>query len=318
MKAARERLVPDREPPEMPAISVVVPTRDRPDELARAVRSILEQRYEGDVEVLVVFDQSDISQIEIDHPKAGRVRAIANGRAPGLAGARNTGILAAQGELVAFCDDDDEWLPDKLQIQVERLLGRPDASAVTTGIFVDYQGHTVERIAATDIVTFDMLLRSRHMELHPSTFLARRRDLIEDDGLVDEAIPGSYGEDYEWLLRRARRGPVLTVPQPLARVHWHRSSWFTGRWDVIADALSYLLERYPEFSNERRGIARVRGQVAFAHAAARRPRAARRWAWAALRANPLERRAFAALTVTTGLVPARRIVDLANRLGRGI
>jgi hypothetical protein len=209
-------------------------------------------------------------------------------------------------------------LPDKLQAQVEWLAGRPDASVVTTGIVVDYQGHTVERVAATDTVTFDMLLRSRHMELHPSTFLARRRDLIEDDGLVDEAIPGSYGEDYEWLLRRARRGPVLTVPQPLARVHWHRSSWFTGRWDVIADALSYLLERYPEFSNERRGIARVRGQVAFAHAAGRRPRAARRWAWGALRANPLERRAFAALAVSAGLVSAQRIVDLANRFGRGI
>lgn len=318
MKATWERPVPDREPRVMPAISVVVPTRDRPESLARAVRSILEQRYEGEVDVLVVFDQSEIREIEIDHRKAACVRTMANGRAPGLAGARNTGILSANGELVAFCDDDDEWLPDKLQIQVERLVGRPDASVVTTGIFVDYQGHTVERIAATDTVTFDMLLRSRHMELHPSTFLARRRDLIEDDGLLDEAIPGSYGEDYEWLLRRARRGPVLTVLQPLARVHWHRSSWFTGRWDVIADALSYLLERYPEFSNERRGIARVRGQVAFAHAAARRPTMARRWAWGALSANPLERRAFAALAVSTGLVPAQRIVDLANRFGRGI
>jgi glycosyltransferase involved in cell wall biosynthesis len=318
MKATRERQVLDPETRRAPTITVVVPTRDRPGSLARAVRSILDQRYEGDVDVLVVFDQSEITEIEIDHPKAGLVRAIANGRAPGLAGARNSGILAAQGELVAFCDDDDEWLPDKLQAQVEWLAGRPDASVVTTGIVVDYQGHTVERVAATDTVTFDMLLRSRHMELHPSTFLARRRDLIEDDGLVDEAIPGSYGEDYEWLLRRARRGPVLTVPRPLARVHWHRSSWFTGRWDVIADALSYLLERYPEFSNERRGIARVRGQVAFAHAAGRRPRAARRWAWGALRANPLERRAFAALAVSARLVPAQRIVDLANRFGRGI
>jgi glycosyltransferase involved in cell wall biosynthesis len=318
MRSTQERLVPDRERPEMPAISVVVPTRDRPDELARAVRSILEQRYEGEVEVLVVFDQSDIREIEIDHPRAARVRRMANRRAPGLAGARNTGILAAQGELVAFCDDDDVWLPDKLQIQVVRLVERPDASVVTTGIVVDYQEHSVERIATTETVTFDMLLRSRHMELHPSTFLARRRELIEDDGLLDETIPGSYGEDYEWLLRRARRGPVLAVPQPLARVHWHRSSWFTGRWDVIADALSYLLERYPEFSNERRGIARVRGQVAFAHAAGRHPRAARRWAWSALRAYPLERRAFAAFAVSTGLVPAQRIVDLANRFGRGI
>lgn len=318
MTAGKERPVPDSQSRQWPGVSVVVPTRDRPKALAHAVRSILEQRYEGDIEVLVVFDQSEIREIEVDQRTVGRVRTMANARAPGLAGARNTGILAADGELVAFCDDDDEWFPDKLRSQVKRLVERPDASAVTTGIVVDFQGHTFERVAPADAVTFDMLLRSRHMELHPSTFLARRRDLIEDDGLLDEAIPGSYGEDYEWLLRRARRGPVLAVRRPLARVHWHRSSWFNGRWDVIAEALSYLLERYPEFSTERRGIARVRGQVAFAHAAARHPEAARRWAWNALSANPLERRAIAALVVSTGLIPAQGIVDLANRFGRGI
>lgn len=301
-----------------PSVSVVVPTRERPEDLSRAITSILGQRYAGDMQVVIVFDQSEISHIELDHPDAARVKAIVNERSPGLAGARNTGILAADGEFVAFCDDDDEWLPDKLEKQTERLTEIPEAVAVTTGIIIEFDGHTFERISPTEMVTFEMLLRSRHMELHPSTFLARRRDLIEDDGLLDEAIPGSYGEDYEWLLRRARRGPIVAVRRPLVRVHWHRSSWFNGRWDVIADALSYLLDRYPEFSNERRGMARIRGQVAFAHAAAGRRGAAARWAWGALNANPFERRALAALAVSTGLIPARSFVDLANRFGRGI
>jgi glycosyltransferase involved in cell wall biosynthesis len=318
MKATRERQVLDPEPRRAPTISVVVPTRDRPGSLARAVRSILEQRYEGDVDVVVVFDQSEIMKIEIDHPKAGLVRAIANGRAPGRAGARNSGILAAEGELVAFCDDDDEWFPDKLEVQVKRFLELPEAAAATTGVVVEFEGRSYRRIAPTEFVTFDMLLRSRLMELHPSTFLAWRRDLIDNDGLVDEAIPGGYGEDYEWLLRRARRGPVLAVRQPLARVHWGGSSWFTGRWDIVTEALSYLLERYPEFAGDRQGIARLRGQLAFAHAAARRPAEARRSAWVALRANPFERRAFAALAVSTGLISPKRILHIANRFGRGI
>lgn len=306
------------EPTSRPAVSVVVPTRDRPELLIRAVRSILDQRYAGDIEVLVVFDQSEARPIEIGSPNGRRIRSLPNGRTPGLAGARNTGILAAGSELVAFCDDDDEWFPDKLEVQVERFLDRPEAAAATTGVVVDFKGRSIPRIAQTESVTFDMLLRSRLMELHPSTFLAWRRDLIEHDGLVDEAIPGSYGEDYEWLLRRARHGPVLAVRRPLARVHWSGSSWFTGRWDVVAEALSYLLERYPEFSSDRRGLARIRGQLAFAHAAAQRPAEARRSAWHALRANPLERRAFAALAVSTGLISARRIVLIANRFGRGI
>jgi glycosyltransferase involved in cell wall biosynthesis len=301
-----------------PSISVIVPTRDRPELLARALRSIVDQGYGGDVEVVIVFDRSKVRPVDVE-PLPGRaVRSLVNTRTPGLAGARNTGILEAHGELVAFCDDDDEWLPDKLTAQVERLMQRPDASAVATGIIVHTQGRAIKRIAPAEVITFDMLLNSRIMEMHPSTFLARRLDLLDQDGLVDEAIPGAYGEDYEWLLRRARRGPVLAIPRPLARVHWHQASWFTGRWDTITEALTYLLERYPEFSTQRRGLARLRGQLAFAHAAARRPADARRWAGLALSANPLERRAFAALAVSTGLVPAQRVLDLANRFGRGI
>jgi glycosyltransferase involved in cell wall biosynthesis len=301
-----------------PVVSVVVPTRDRPQLLDRALRSILDQRYPGEIDVLVVFDQSSVRPMDVDRGDGRRVRALANGRTPGLAGARNTGILAAAGELVAFCDDDDEWLPDKLQVQVRRFLERPETSAATTGIIVDFRGHRHGRTAPTELVTFEMLLRSRLMELHPSTFLARRRDLIDDDGLVDERIPGGYGEDYEWLLRRARRGPVLAVRRPLAQVHWGDSSWFAGRWDVVAEALTYLLDRYPEFANDRRGIARVHGQLSFADAAAGRRAESRMWAWRALRANPLERRAFAALAVSTGLVSAQRVMRLANRFGRGI
>ena len=308
----------DPERTSRPSVSVVVPTRDRPELLARSLRAILDQRYAGAIEVLVIFDQSEARPIEIDALDGRRIRSLPNGRAPGLAGARNTGILEAENELVAFCDDDDVWLPDKLEAQVERFLERPEATAATTGIVVEFKGRSFRRIAPTELVTFEMLLRSRLMELHPSTFLAWRQDLIDNDGLVDEAIPGAYGEDYEWLLRRARRGPVLAVRRPLVRVHWGGSSWFAGRWDVVSEALSYLLERYPEFSSDRRGVARLRGQLAFAHAAARRPAEARRWAWGALRANPLERRAFAALAVSTGLISGQRMLHIANRLGRGI
>jgi glycosyltransferase involved in cell wall biosynthesis len=301
-----------------PGVSVVVPTRDRPNLVVRAVQAIFAQRYEGPIEVLVVFDQSEPRPLDVASRADRSIRVMENERSSGLAGARNTGILAAHKELVAFCDDDDEWFPDKLHTQVERFAGSPTATAITTGVVVEFHGHLTKRTAPTELVTFDMLLGSRIMELHPSTFLARRRDLVENDGLVDEHIPGGYGEDYEWLLRRARRGPVVAVRRPLAQIHWNGSSWFSARWDTIVDALMYLLERYPEFSRSRRGLARLRGQIAFAHAAARRQSEARRWAWRALRANPFERRAFAALAVSTGLVSARTILDAAHRYGRGV
>jgi hypothetical protein len=135
---------------------------------------------------------------------------------------------------------------------------------------------------------------------------------------VDERIPGGYGEDYDWLLRAARRMPILSVQQPLVDVYWHDQSFFAERWETVAAALSYLLEKHPELRAYPAGLARIQGQAAFAQAALTHRRDACRISWQALRNNPLERRAYLALAVASGVVPATSIVRLANRRGRGI
>jgi glycosyltransferase involved in cell wall biosynthesis len=300
---------------------VIVPTRQRPELLARAVSSILRQDYAGEVECLVVFDQEEPTPPPVDARDGREVKLLTNERSPGLAGGRNTGLLAATGELVAFCDDDDEWLPDKLRWQVAALGRDPAAIVAATGIEVVYEGRSVPRLPPVDRVPMRMLLRSRMTELHPSTFLARREGLLEqdgDDGLIDEALPGSYGEDYDWLLRAARRHPIVAVRRPLVRVHWHASSFFSQRWTMIIEALQYLLTRYPEFALEPDGLARIQGQIAFASAAAGLRADARRWARSALRNNWRERRAYVALLVSTGLVSAATVLRWAHRFGRGI
>ena len=303
---------------ETPAVSVVVPTRDRPELLRRAVTAILEQTYQGPVECLVVFDQSDP---DLDWPQLPPGRTLIprrNDRTPGLAGARNSGILAATGELVAFCDDDDEWLPEKLARQVARLLATPGVAVSTTGILVRYQDRTTTRLAPTILVSHRQLLRSRLTELHPSTVLARRDRLLSQIGLVDEEIPGSYAEDYEWLLRASRHGPVLAVPEPLAVIHWHQSSFFADRWRTIISALTYLVDKHRDLQLEPSGLARIYGQIAFAHAALGERKPARRWARRTLSLNRRERRAYLALAISLGLVSAKTVVRMAHVAGKGI
>jgi hypothetical protein len=180
------------------------------------------------------------------------------------------------------------------------------------------EGRSTLRIPEATLYEHRDFLRSRVMELHPSTMLARREDLTGRIGLVDEDIPGSYAEDYEWVLRATRHGPVAAVRRPLVRVHWHRSSWFAGRWRTIADALVYLLRKYPEFETEPRGIGRILGQIAFAEAAAGNRRTARRWVARAVRADWRQPRAYLAALVASGLLPPDRVVSVANRFGRGI
>jgi glycosyltransferase involved in cell wall biosynthesis len=301
-----------------PSVSVVVATRDRPELLRRAVAAILGQTYPGRVQCVVVFDQSDPSLAWSDPGPQRQLVLIRNQRAPGLAGARNSGALHADGELLAFCDDDDEWLPDKLARQVELLRTRPDAAVVTTGIFVRYGDRTIPRVSPTPAVSHRQLLRSRMFELHPSTVVVRRRLLLDRIGLVDEQIPGSYAEDYEWLLRAARIGAVLSVQEPLVTVHWHQASFFADRWRMIIAALTYLVDKHDEFAQEPSGLARIYGQIAFAHAALGERGAARRWARRTLSLSRRERRAYLALAVSAGLVRAGTVVRLAHAAGKGI
>jgi glycosyltransferase involved in cell wall biosynthesis len=301
-----------------PPVSVVVPTRDRPELLRRAVATVLGQTYGGRVECVVVFDQSVPELPWPDLPPGRRLVLVRNDRTPGLAGARNSGILAATGELVAFCDDDDEWLPEKLARQVARLLATPSAAVSTTGILVRYKDRTTTRLAPTVLVTHGQLLRSRLTELHPSTVLVRRRALLDDIGLVDEEIPGSYAEDYDWLLRASRHGPVLAVPEPLAVIHWHQSSFFADRWRTIISALTYLADKHQDLKGEPSGLARIYGQIAFAHAALGERRPARRWARRTLSLSRRERRAYLAIAVSLGLVSAKSVVRMAHVAGKGI
>ena len=89
----------------------------------------------------------------------------------------------------------------------------PEADACLGGVVVHYEGRTFDRIPDSDRLDFEDLLRSRVFAAHPSTLLVRRHAMLAKIGLVDEEIPGSYGEDYDWLLRAARSAPVASSPR---------------------------------------------------------------------------------------------------------
>jgi len=266
----------------------------------------------------VVFDQSesDLGWGELEGQR--RLRCTSNRRSPGLAGARNTGVMLAEGELVAFCDDDDAWLPTKLSEQVARLSEDPEAAVAGCGILIETEGRTHPRVPPTDRIVLGQLLRSRVMELHPSTLLVRRRALLNGIGLVDEAIPGSYAEDYEWLLRAARTGPILAVRKPLVRVRWHPHSYFSEQWETIIAACRYLLDKHPELRSEPHGLARIYGKLALAHAASGQGRAARRWGRRSLALDPWNRHAWVAWLVSLRLVRVETVRRVASRAGRGL
>ncbi|MER7073568.1 glycosyltransferase family 2 protein [Terrabacter sp. NPDC000476] len=304
-------------PGRRPSVGVVVATRDRPGPLRAALASILEQDYAGDIEVVVVFDQSepDLSLERADD--ARRVRVVTNARTPGLAGGRNTGILELDTPYVAFCDDDDEWLPGKLEAQVALLESRPDAVFCTTAMRVTWQGQTTDRLAGVDEVTLDHLARSRMAMLHSSAFVFRRVAALEQFGLVDETLPKSMAEDWDLLIRAARVCPVVHIDVPYVLVVWGASSYFNDAWFDRNEAHQWLIDHHPEFSASATGLGLMHGKLAFGNAAVGQRRRALQHAGVALRANWHEPRAYLALAVAAG-VPARVVTETLNKRGHGI
>jgi glycosyltransferase involved in cell wall biosynthesis len=305
--------------PAQPSVGVVVPTHDRPELVREAIRSVLAQDVDVPLQVVVVVDRNTPDRTLEELGTATRpVRVLTNDRTPGLAGSRNTGILALDTDWVAFCDDDDAWEPGKLAAQLDRARAHPEADVVTTAIRVVYDGTEVVRTADRDEVTHEDLLRSRMAMLHSSTLLLRRSALLGELGLVDEGIPGSQNEDWDLLLRASDRAPVQHVDEPLVRVRWGRASYFSRKWQLHVDSMEWMLERHPDIRIDGPGAARVFGQLAFGYAALGRRGEAARWAGRSLRRNPREARAVLALAVASRVVRPETVLSALNRRGRGL
>lgn len=300
-----------------PSVSVVIATRDRPELLRQAVEAVLAQDYAGSVEVVIVFDQSEVDDTLTQERADRRVRVMANRRTPGLAGSRNTGVEVAEGRYVAFCDDDDLWAPSKLRRQVE-LLEASGRHFATCGIRIEYEGGTHERTLEQDEVVFEDLLRDRIPSMHPSTFLLDRVWANDELGPVSEDLPFGFGEDYDFVLRAARLAPVANLSDALVTVRWTGGSYFFRRWEAMEAGLTWLLDTYPQFDRDPRGAARLHGQVAFAVAAQRRRRDAARWIRSTLSRNPREPRAYLAAVVALGVVGPPTVMGMLHKHGRGI
>jgi glycosyltransferase involved in cell wall biosynthesis len=306
-------------------VGVVIPTCGRPRLLDRAIAGVRAQDYRGPLATVVVYDRA-----EPDPRLAGTgerpLRVAENSRTTGLAGARNTGIMALDTDLVAFCDDDDVWAPSKLTRQVTALAARPAAEFVTCAMEVEYGDRIIPRLAGISLVNVPDLVRSRMAMLHSSSFLARRHTLTDrhagnrHDGIgpVAEDAPGAQNEDWDLLLRAARRAPIVHVDEALVRVRWGRGSMFAYEYGTKMAGLHWMMRRHPEIGACRAGAGRVYGQLACWSAAAGNRRGAWRWARAALRSNWREPRAAIALAALTGVVRIESVLGALHRRGRGI
>lgn len=117
-------------------VSCIIPTYKRSDTLIRAVKSVINQSYKN-LEIIIVDDNEpndEYSLIVQERLKAisdERIRYIQQKKHINGAAARNVGINAARGEFIAFLDDDDEWLPSKIEKQINKLMSNQEYNGIT-------------------------------------------------------------------------------------------------------------------------------------------------------------------------------------------
>ena len=303
----------------LPAVTVVLPTRGRRELVRLSVAAVVAQRYDGEIRIIVVHDQElpDETLQALSRP-CRSVETIVNTGNTGLAAARNAGLELAATDIIASCDDDDTWLPDKLRLQVERLQLHPEMLVVGGGINLQMpQDRIVVWLGPSDLVTQADLFRSRRKELHSST-LVMRRSAFELAGTYDETLPQSYAEDYEWLLRVSRFGSIGVVRLPLANIKKDGQSWFRERAEVVAEALEYLLRTHPELHSSRRGHARILGQIAVAKANLGERRESLTWIARSLARWPLAPQAALAVLQVVFRIDPRFMLRTARAVGRGL
>jgi glycosyltransferase involved in cell wall biosynthesis len=206
-----------------PSVSVVIPAHRGGAPLRRALESVWAQRYDGEIEAIVVFDACDDRDTGPQpDPKRRTLRVLDNAGARGPAGTRNTGVAAAHSRLVAFLDDDDVWYPGKLARQVARL-GETGAGVATCGVRYVADGRAKDYLpeVAADMVRAVV----EGGAFVPLQTLMVEAPVLERAGSFDEAM--WVGEDTDLVLRLAVITPFCRVDESLvemARGHTDRLS----------------------------------------------------------------------------------------------
>jgi hypothetical protein len=200
-------------------VSVVVPTRDRPELLALTLQSVLWQQS-VDVEIIVVDDGAGSgTEVLIRHVADPRVRLLRNPGPPGVSGARNHGITASTGGWIAFLDDDDLWAPSKLTMQLAAARATGAGWVYAGDVMVDEELRVCGGAPPPTPQTVCAALRRHNAVPAGASNVVVRRNLLDRVGGFDATLRTS--EDWDLWLRLAATGLPASVPRPLVALRTH-------------------------------------------------------------------------------------------------
>jgi glycosyltransferase involved in cell wall biosynthesis len=210
-----------------PEVSVVVPTHNRRDLLERALSSALAQRN-VELEIIVVDDASSdgtAAFVESLAAADSRVRSIRSETSRGGGASRNAGIESSRGRVVAFLDDDDEWLPGKLERQLALLAANPDAVACSANFEQLFPSgrrrtFTVPHRPSIAAVLYENVLGG-------ASVCACSLDALRAIGGFDARLKSA--QDFDLWIRLRQRGAIVACGESLVLYREHAGPRITTR-----------------------------------------------------------------------------------------
>ena len=232
----------------LPKISIITPSFNQARYLEQTIRSVLEQNYPN-LEYMILDGGSTDGSVEIIRRYADQLAYWEGERDRGQAHAINKGLAHATGDLVAWLNSDDVYLPGALDAVGRAYAAYPNH--IVAGSVINVWETTGRQKAIRQNLTLDAMMRfwSKEWLWHqPGIFIPRK--VWQQVGFLDEGL--HYGLDYDLMLRLLPLVPVQVIEQPLVRFRVHDEAKGGGeRFDLFLSEWSLALHRHcPNLTQE--------------------------------------------------------------------
>jgi glycosyltransferase involved in cell wall biosynthesis len=234
-----------------PLVTVVIPTYNRLALVQQAVASVVAQTYTN-WELIVADDGSDDGSAEtLATIKDSRIKILALSRSGNIAVTRNAGARAGQGPWLSFLDSDDLWVPERLEIQVTKIMQEQKRWGYGGFELMDKDLQLIPNKAGA-YHPFSGWIAKEVLTTEASIAIGAiliERTLFEEIGGFNSDPELLYREDYELVLRLALKAEALAIPDLLLRIREHvgrSTNAFEYGHDRTAYVYEHFLRQHPE------------------------------------------------------------------------
>ncbi len=238
----------ETESKKQPLVSVIIATYNRARIISQAIESVLGQTF-GDYEIIVVDDGgNDGTEDLLRNRFTGKLVYIRKEKNEGLSAARNTGIETARGRFIALLDDDDCWLPEKLELQIGLIEKKPSLGLVyCNSLKVNEHDKVLGELRGTKRGNiFNDLLSSNCLGPPSGVLLAKA--VFKRSGYFDESLTAL--EDWDLWIRVAQLYEIDFVDRPLVRYRMHSGNMSSDIMNMQRSTFAVLDKYWPHVCKE--------------------------------------------------------------------